>query len=127
MESSGEGVDPLESLDKTLLNIAGNSTSLARWDARLGRQNEPFVAGLSSLSVDGGAISLMDVVIDKLFPVAYTSGERGKGDAPWNEEEELLLQDQWTVSDPNAWLMAGKIRGRISETTRRNAKAIRAC
>jgi breast cancer 2 susceptibility protein len=81
-----------------LLNIAGNSTKLARWDARLGRQDEPFVAGLSSLSVDGGIISLMDVVIDKLFPVAYTAAEKGRGDAPWGEEEERQRQDAWSVS-----------------------------
>lgn len=98
MESSGEGVDPLESLDKTLLNIAGNSTQLARWDTKLGRQNTPFVAGLSSLSVDGGNISLMDVIIDRLYPVAYTASEKGKMDTPWGEVEERQLQDAWTVS-----------------------------
>lgn len=60
-------------------------------------QRIPYVAGLSSLSVDGGIITLMDVVIDKIFPLAYTSAEKGNKDAPWDEEEERRRQDEWTV------------------------------
>ena len=98
MESSSESADPLEGLDKSVLTLAGNSTKFALWDAKLGRQNEPFVAGLSSLSVDGGVISLMDVILEKVFPVAYMSADKGNRESPWGEEEERQRQDQWTVS-----------------------------
>lgn len=62
------------------LSICGNSTSLARWDSKLGffSQNahpSSFVACLRSLTPDGGIVTLVDVVIVKLFPEGYLEAE----------------------------------------------------
>lgn len=78
--------------------LSGNSTHLAKWDARLGLQRLPFIAGLSSLSVDGGAIVLMDLILDRVYPLAYMSGDRGSREQPWGEEEENAKSDAWKVS-----------------------------
>ena len=61
----------------------------------MGPQPEPFIAGLSSLSVDGGQIMLMDLIIDKLFPIAYINGSKGSREGPWNEDEERIRADRW--------------------------------
>lgn len=79
------------------LVLSGNSTSLARWHARLGMQSQPYVSGLSSLSVDGGIITLMDIVIERLFPIAFTNGDPNIRESPWDEEEEKRRQDKWKV------------------------------
>lgn len=97
LDSSADGCDVLEAYEKSHLVLSGNSTHLARWDARLGIQSQPFVAGLTSLSVDGGPIVLMDVVIDKVFPLAYMNSDKAAGEAPWNEEEERARVDAWKV------------------------------
>ncbi|WWC92784.1 uncharacterized protein L201_007743 [Kwoniella dendrophila CBS 6074] len=91
LESGNDGNDVLEAFEKTHLIMTGNSTSLARWDRKLGKQLQPFIASLSSLTPDGGTVTLMDIVIEKVFPIAYS----GKNEAPWNEEEERIRQDQW--------------------------------
>ncbi|WWC73712.1 uncharacterized protein I206_107684 [Kwoniella pini CBS 10737] len=91
LESSNDGTDVLEALNNSRLIISGNSTSFARWTAKLGKQPRPFIASLSSLSADGGIISLMDVILEKVFPIAYM----GKGESPWGEEEEQIRQDAW--------------------------------
>jgi breast cancer 2 susceptibility protein len=79
--------------------ITGNSTSLARWHTRLGYHSAPFVAGLSSLSSDGGSIALMDIVIERVYPLAFTNASKGAAyEPPWNEEEESIRQDKWQVS-----------------------------
>lgn len=38
---------------------------------------------------------LMDIVIDKLFPIAYINGAKGSREGPWNEDEEQLRSDRW--------------------------------
>lgn len=60
-------------------------------------QSQPYVSGLSSLSVDGGIITLMDIVIERLFPIAFTNGDRNIRESPWDEEEEKRRQDKWKV------------------------------
>lgn len=95
LESGSEGAEVLDAFDKSRLLVSGNSTSLARWHAKLGLQPEPFVAGLSSLSVDGGTIVLVDIVIDRLHPVAYVNTQKGPREGPWNEDEERVRADQW--------------------------------
>lgn len=97
LESGADGCEVLEAYEKSHLVLAGNSTHLARWDARLGAQGQPFVAALSSLSVDGGPIVLMDIVLDKVFPLAFMSADRSAREAPWNEEEEQTRADAWKV------------------------------
>jgi breast cancer 2 susceptibility protein len=71
---------------------------MARWHSKLGVQPTPFVAGLPSLTNDGGLIVLMDVVIEKLYPIAYIWGGSGHKEAPWNESEESIRSDAWRVS-----------------------------
>lgn len=88
----------LEAYDKSHLVLSGNSTHLAKWDARLGLQALPFIAGLSSLSVDGGPIALVDIVLDRVYPLAYMNGDRGSREPPWGEDEENERSDAWRVS-----------------------------
>lgn len=93
----------MEAFDKSRLVISGNSCSLARWHTRLGVQAIPFVAGLSSLSTDGGIIMLMEIIVEKIFPVAFMSAEKGVRDGPWNEDEESIRQDRWKVRVKLTW------------------------
>lgn len=97
LDSGSDGVEVLDALDKSRLMISANSSALARWDTKLGFQPKPFVAGLSKLCSDGGVIVLMDVVIDRVFPLAYMPAEKGDREPPWNEAEESLRQDRWKV------------------------------
>jgi breast cancer 2 susceptibility protein len=43
-------------------------------------------------------VVLMDIVIEKIYPLAYMSGEKGTKEAPWGEDEERVKQDVWRVS-----------------------------
>lgn len=98
LDSSSDGSDVLEAFEKSNLTLTGNSTHLAAWDARLGLHPQPFVAGLSSLSVDGGVIVLMDVVLDRVYPLAFMNADKGSREPPWSEDEEAMRADQWKVS-----------------------------
>lgn len=79
--------------------LSGNSCHLARWDTKLGVQEFPFIAALSSLTVDGGIIALMDVVLERVYPLAFMKADRGSREPPWNEEEEARLALEWKVGD----------------------------
>jgi breast cancer 2 susceptibility protein len=98
LDSGSEGADALEAFEKSRLIISGNSTSMARWHSKMGLQPQPFIAGLSSLSVDGGQIVLMDIIVEKLYPIAYVSSVKGAREGPWDEKEERVRADQWRVS-----------------------------
>lgn len=98
LESGADGSDVLDAYERSHLVLSGNATHLARWDTRLGTQREPFVAGLTSLSVDGGIIPLMDVVLDKVFPLAFMHGDKSVREPPWSEDEEHVRVDAWKVS-----------------------------
>lgn len=96
--SSSGPCDALEAGSKIVLNLAGNSCSLARWDARLGFQKGlPPAASLRSLTPDGGIISCMDIVVTRLFPVAFvdvgSSGNQMGGAR--GEAEEAEAQRAW--------------------------------
>lgn len=101
LDATKEGTDVLEALNKSTLRISGNSSSLARWDCRLGFSLRPFIATMTSLTKDGGTIPLMAVKIQRIYPLAFMSKEKGKGTAPWSEAEEFTLQEEWTVSWDN--------------------------
>ncbi|KAG8948639.1 hypothetical protein FRC04_009403 [Tulasnella sp. 424] len=99
-----EGIEPLQAYEKTCLELHGNSTTLARWDAKLGFQAKPFICTLRSLTVDGGPVPLMDIQVTKLFPVAYiemprpseeAEGEEPPRPIPRCEAEEREARDQW--------------------------------
>jgi hypothetical protein len=87
----------MDAFDKSRLVLSGNSTSLARWDVKLGMQRAPFVATLSSLSPDGGMVTMMDVTIDKIFPLAFRSIDWNKEEGEWDQAEETIRQNKWKV------------------------------
>jgi len=115
LDSGSEGADVLEAFDKSRLIISGNSTSMARWHSKLGVQPSPFVAGLPSLTNDGGLIVLMEVVVEKLYPIAYIWGGSGHKEAPWDESEERIRSDAWRVS-------LGQEKAECKLTNRTNTK-----
>lgn len=98
LSSPGEGTDVLQALDTSTLSLTGNSTSLARWDARLGPSARPFIASLRSLTADGGVVMAMDIVITRLFPIAYVDVDRQGVHEARGEAEEAELQEAWQVS-----------------------------
>lgn len=80
------------------LELHGNSSALARWDAKLGFRQEPFIATLRSITPDGGSIMLMDIYITKLFPVGYVEmRDDGERPMPRCEKEERQAEDAWKV------------------------------
>jgi len=97
LDSDGDGAEVLDAQDRSRLIISGNSSSMARWHSKLGLQPQPFVSGLSKLSVDGGIIVLMDLIIDKIFPLAFMPAEKGDRAPPWNEAEERVREEKWKV------------------------------
>ncbi|KAI0785380.1 hypothetical protein BC629DRAFT_1700031 [Irpex lacteus] len=95
-----DAAEILEAGDSLSLRVCGNSSHLAPWHAKLGFHRDPFVATLGSLTADGGVASVLDVVIEKVYPVAYLEvidtedgGKRREG--PWNEKDEAVAQDKW--------------------------------
>ncbi|KAG8853126.1 hypothetical protein FRB96_008377 [Tulasnella sp. 330] len=97
-----DGIDPLEAYNKGVhLQLHGNSTTLARWDTKLGFQNStlPFIATLRSLTPDGGPVMLMDIVVTKSFPVAYIEALKDQGGdirpKPRCELEERQEENAW--------------------------------
>ncbi len=134
LDASRDGTEVLEAITKSRLIISGNSTSIAAWSTRLGFTNKPFISSLPSLTRDGGAVSLMDIRIKKVFPLAYISGKRGEHISPWTAAEEFKMQDQWKVSccsdefffvppDATALLLTGKILAGKDETDAGAAKS----
>ncbi|SPO40576.1 uncharacterized protein PSFLO_06058 [Pseudozyma flocculosa] len=102
LQSSGDGTEVLEALLTSSLSLSANSVSLARWDARLGFSRQRFFASLRSLLPEGGVVSAMDIVITKVFPLAYIdadsdakskAGQQGaRGEAEEHEERDAWLQ-----------------------------------
>ncbi|CDS01680.1 hypothetical protein [Sporisorium scitamineum] len=90
LDAKGEGKDVLTAYHMSNLVLAANSVSLARWDAKLGFASTQFCASARSLTPEGGLVSLMDVVIDKVFPHAYVDVDRSafNPSAARGEEEE---------------------------------------
>lgn len=97
LDAQGEGNEVLAAYHLSTLVLSGNSTSLASWDARLGFAPQPFFASLRSLTPEGGVVSLMDVVITKVFPLAYVDAERttDRSAAPRGEQEEAEQLEAW--------------------------------
>jgi len=62
-----EPSDILEAYDSVKLSLAGNSTHLAPWHAKLGFRRCASVCTLSSLTPDGGKIAMMKLRIEKAF------------------------------------------------------------
>jgi breast cancer 2 susceptibility protein len=91
-------MEPLTAYTKAHLELNGNSTSLAKWDAKLGFHSTPFIATLRSLSNDGGPVPLMDIVITKTFPIGYIeTRDDGERPTPICEAEERDALEKWRV------------------------------
>lgn len=41
---------------------------------------------------------MMDLILDRVFPIAYVSGDRSSREQPWGEDEERERSDAWKVS-----------------------------
>ncbi|KAE8226243.1 hypothetical protein CF319_g1153 [Tilletia indica] len=104
LHSGHEGTHVLDALEKSGLSLTGNSTSLARWDTRLGFSKMNFVACLRSLTPDGGCVACMDVVLTKVHPKGYvdvnpssSKGEGGGGNMSnaRSEAEEVEAEEKW--------------------------------
>lgn len=101
----------MQAFDKACLSLTGNSTSLARWDDRLGFRKRPYIATLRSLSPDGGVITCMEVVLTRLFPIAYveaasTSSQQRAGTRGAAEEAEAQREWENRYEDCRAKLAA---------------------
>ncbi|KAF9516595.1 hypothetical protein BS47DRAFT_1340741 [Hydnum rufescens UP504] len=98
LDAPGEPKEVLKAYSSSSLTLCGNSTTLARWDARLGvsQPQAPITASLRSLNPDGGVVMLLDIVVEKLFPVGYLeTAAEGKRLIPTNAAEEQDARTKW--------------------------------
>ncbi|ELU39385.1 BRCA2, oligonucleotide/oligosaccharide-binding domain-containing protein [Rhizoctonia solani AG-1 IA] len=99
LEGGSEGKEVLKAYHSSTLKITANSTSLARWDTRLGFHRGPFVSSLRSLSADGGSVTLLDIIVTKLYPVGFVeTDEKGRSGRPFDQNAEDDAQRAWEVS-----------------------------
>ncbi|KAH9964099.1 hypothetical protein BC827DRAFT_49058 [Russula dissimulans] len=97
---NAEPCEVLEAYDKVELNIAGNGTHLAPWHTKLGFQPHPAIATLHTLSPDGGVVPCLQLVVTKVYPVAFIEFRKDADgritrEGPRREKEELAVQDAW--------------------------------
>ncbi|KAJ9479675.1 hypothetical protein PHBOTO_003162 [Pseudozyma hubeiensis] len=95
LDAQGEGKEVLSAYHMSSLVLAANSVSLARWDAKLGFAPSPFCASLRSLTSEGGLISLMDVVITRVYPLAYVDVDKSNQNSERGEQEEAEEREAW--------------------------------
>jgi len=93
LEASREGTDVLDALGKSSIVINGNSTALAPWHAKLGFAGQVFAAGLESITPEGGAIPLLDVVVENVFPLGFTEFGKNSVRGYWSAEEEKARKE----------------------------------
>jgi breast cancer 2 susceptibility protein len=92
----------LEAYDNTIILLSANGTQLAPWYAKLGFQQGAIPRTLYSLSGDGGLIPVMNVVVEKTFPVGYLEfiededGNKRK-EGPRVEKDEMEQKDKWAA------------------------------
>ncbi|KAJ7492322.1 hypothetical protein FB451DRAFT_1217887 [Mycena latifolia] len=95
-----EPSEVLEAYNSTKLVLSGNSSHLVPWHAKLGFQIAPWVATMNSLTGDGGLVASMDIVVLKVYPVAFLeffedeNGEKQR-EGPWNERDEAAADEKW--------------------------------
>jgi breast cancer 2 susceptibility protein len=100
LEAEGEPKEVLKAYSSTSLKLCGNSTTLARWDAKLGASllRTPVAASLRSLNPDGGVVMLLDIVVEKVFNIGFTEmTSAGTRLAPTNAAEERDAGAKWEV------------------------------
>lgn len=99
-ESELETVEPIKGFESCRLLLGGNQVKLARWDAKLGFAGAPFISTIRSLSAGGGSIGLMDLVVTRIYPVAFSGAEtcpdyRNTEVTEWGFEEEEERRKVW--------------------------------
>ena len=84
---------PLEVSPSCCLKISANSTRRARWYAKLGYQPtpRPFPIPLMSSFPDGGLVGCTDVVIARVYPLAYLEKREGEKSVLRSERLELKI------------------------------------
>lgn len=96
-----EGIDVLEAKSQTSVVLTGNSTTLARWNAKLGFTKELFTASLRSLTADGGNVAWVEVVLTRMYAVGHLDATKAPSSqvigGPWDEVEERRRQAEWEV------------------------------
>lgn len=84
---------PLEMPPGCHLKISANSTRRARWFAKLGYQPMPcsFAVPLLSIFPDGGLVGCTDVLIARVYPMAYLEKREGKKSVLRSERMEQKI------------------------------------
>ncbi|KAF8688651.1 BRCA2, oligonucleotide/oligosaccharide-binding, domain 1, partial [Rhizoctonia solani] len=122
LEGGSEGKEVLKAYHSSTLKITANSTSLARWDTRLGFHRGPFVSSLRSLSADGGSVTLLDIIVTKLYPVGFVeTDEKGRSGRPFDQNAEDDAQRAWEEQRTNE---ASKWRIELEKRLERMRSAI---
>ena len=104
LDAHGEPNEVLKAYNSSSLILTGNSTTLARWDARLGVHppgpSSMVIATLQSLTPDGGRVMLLDATVMRVYAIGFMERrEDGSWDMARNEKEEREAHDAWLVSD----------------------------
>ncbi|KAI0059444.1 hypothetical protein BV25DRAFT_1901580 [Artomyces pyxidatus] len=99
LSRESEPCEVLEAYESCQLTLTGNGSHLAPWHAKLGFQAHPAIATLHSLTPDGGIVNQLDLVVQKMYPIAFfeffeKNGEKLR-DGPRKEDEEMKIHDQW--------------------------------
>ena len=84
---------PLEMSPGCYLRISANSTRRARWFAKLGYQPMPhsFPVPLLSIFPDGGLVGCTDVIVARVYPMAYLEKREGKKSVLRSERMEQKI------------------------------------
>ncbi|TRM66012.1 hypothetical protein BD626DRAFT_546395 [Schizophyllum amplum] len=113
----------LESYNSTCLILSGNSSHLAPWHARLGFQPSggPYICTLGSLTPDGGIACVLDLIVEKTYPVAYVEfieQEDGttRREGPRTAADEARENDRWQRKRESE---ASKLHGAVEKKVHR--------
>ncbi|KAI0323005.1 hypothetical protein OF83DRAFT_1048027 [Amylostereum chailletii] len=94
-----EPCEVLEAYSTVHLILMGNATHLAPWHAKLGFMPKPPITTLNSLTPDGGLVQLADLVVAKMYPIAYIEfveeNGRQRREGPRKEDEEFKVHERW--------------------------------
>ncbi|KAH9170557.1 hypothetical protein EDB89DRAFT_1977284 [Lactarius sanguifluus] len=95
-----EPCEVLEAYDRVELIITGNGTHLAPWHTKLGFQPYPAIATLNSISSDGGMIPCLELIVTKVYPIAFIEFQKDEDgkvtrEGPRREKDELAAHDAW--------------------------------
>jgi hypothetical protein len=85
----------LENVESRSLQISGNSTRLALWDAKLGYQKKHaiFRIGLDRINAFGGLVPLVDVIVYRRYPIVYMESIDGKKIFRTEREEDIARRE----------------------------------